>query len=295
MFKRAYYPQLNTMSTWNGNVDLTQIDAMMAIAVFCDDTNEFAMGLSRLAKRVPSYFYLTPGPVPAIGGDGGNVQSFWSNPTLWTNGLTQETCRDNGHHAQFALGSALHAAEVAWHQGVDVYTSNSFRFTSALELMGKQFVTGSMQGTCANNTPTADRYDTWEVGYTHYHYRAGLPMTNTAQVITTQIRPNASRTDWNLVWETLTHANLPASASPLGGAVPATMTGWKILGNGAFQFAFTNSPAANFTVLCNNNLSLSPTNWTVIGTATNNGYGLFQFTTPPATNEVRRYYRVRSP
>ena len=34
MFRRAFYPQLTTASSWNGNVDLTQIDAMMAIAVF---------------------------------------------------------------------------------------------------------------------------------------------------------------------------------------------------------------------------------------------------------------------
>jgi len=50
MFKRAFYPQLNRMSTWNGNVDLTQIDAMMAIAVFNEDTVEFNAGLTRLGR-----------------------------------------------------------------------------------------------------------------------------------------------------------------------------------------------------------------------------------------------------
>ena len=30
MFKRAFYPPLNTASRWNGNVDLTQIDAILA-------------------------------------------------------------------------------------------------------------------------------------------------------------------------------------------------------------------------------------------------------------------------
>jgi len=37
MFKRAFYPQLTVASSWNGNVDLTQIDAMMAISVFNED------------------------------------------------------------------------------------------------------------------------------------------------------------------------------------------------------------------------------------------------------------------
>jgi len=296
MFRRAFYPQLNTMSTWNGNVDLTQIDAMMAIAVFNEDKTEFNAGLSRLAIRIPSYIYLSSaGTPPPIAGDGGNVQSFWSNPTLWTNGLTQETCRDNGHHAQFALGSAIHAAETAWHQGVDVYTPNTQRFTAALELMASQFLTGSMLGTAANNTPSPDRFDTWEVGYTHYHNRAGLTMTNTGQLIVNQIRPNASRADWNLVYETLTHANLPASVSPLGGALPPLLTGSKMLPNGAFQFAFTNNTGATFTVLSSTNASLALTNWTVIGTPTNNGSGLFLFTTQPTTNDGLRFYRVRSP
>jgi hypothetical protein len=296
MFKRAFYPQLNRMSTWNGNVDLTQIDAMMAIAVFNEDTAEFNAGLTRLAKRLPSYIYLTSaGTPPPIAGDGGNVQNFWFNPTLWTNGLTQETCRDNGHHTQFALGSALHAAETAWHQGVDVYTANTRRFTEALELMASQFLNGSMQGTSANDVPSASRFESWEVGYNHYHNRAGLPMTKTGTLIENQIRPNAQRAVWNLVHETLTHANLPASVSPLGGPLPPVLTGSKMLPNGAYQFAFANNTGASFTVLSSTNLSLSPTQWTVVGTPTNNGSGLFLFSTEPLTNDAQRFYRVKSP
>ena len=151
--KRAFYPQLNTASFWNGNVDLTQIDAMMAIAVFNDDLDEFKAGLERWQRRTHSYFYLaSDGAVPPINGDGGDVQAFWSNPTAWVDGLTQETCRDNGHHAQFALGSAMHAAEVTWHQGVDLYTAETERYTAALELMATQLLTGDMQGTCVDAT-----------------------------------------------------------------------------------------------------------------------------------------------
>jgi len=120
MFKRAFYPQLNTASSWNGNVDLTQIDAMMSIAVFNEDEAEFNLGLTRLRARSPAYFYLTSdGKLPKpVNGDGGDPQKFWSNPTRWVDGLNQETCRDNGHHSQFALASALHAAETAWHRRI---------------------------------------------------------------------------------------------------------------------------------------------------------------------------------
>ena len=219
MFKRAFYPQLTTASSWNGNVDLTQIDAMMAISVFNEDEALFYQGLARLRARSPAYFYLiTDGPKPKpIAGDSDDLDRFWSNPTKWVEGLTQETCRDNGHHSQFALGSALHAAEVAWHQGVDMYSENQERYTAAMELLATQLLTGSMQGVCGNDIPTADRYDTWEVGYNHYHNRAGFALPNTRKLIIEQIRPRASRTDWNLNYETLTHADLPSVLSPRRG------------------------------------------------------------------------------
>jgi hypothetical protein len=219
MFKRAFYPQLNTASSWNGNVDLTQIDAIMAIAVFNEDEAEFNLGLARLKLRNPAYFYLTSDGVKPkpIAGDGGDPQKFWFKPTKWIDGLTQETCRDNGHHSQFGLGSALHAAEVAWHQGVDVYTENQERYTAAMELLARQLLTGSMQGLCTDNTSTPDRYDTWEVGYNHYHNRAGIALPNTRKLIMEQIRPRAPRTVWNLNYETLTHADLPSVKAPRGG------------------------------------------------------------------------------
>ena len=222
MFRRAFYPQLNTASFWNGNVDLTQIDALMAIAVFNEDETEFNLGLARLRSRLPAYIYLTSDgdrPRP-IAGDGGNPQKFWSNPAKWVDGLTQETCRDNGHHSQYGLGSALHAAETAWHQGVDVYTENQPRFTAALELMATQFLTGSMQGVSSNKFPTPDRYDTWEVGYHHYHDRAGIALPSTRKLILEQIRPQASRADWNLIYETLSHGDVLEDVMPL----PATKT-----------------------------------------------------------------------
>lgn len=212
MFRRAFYPQLVTMSRWNGNVDLTQIDAMMSIAVFNEDEALFRMGLERLAKRNASYFHLTDSAVPPIAGDNGDIETFWSSPTRWVDGLTQETCRDNNHHAQYAMASAFHAAEVAWHQGVDVYTPNQRRYVATLELMGKQIASGSMQGTCADDQTTTSRFATWEIGYNHYHNRMGIDLPNAWSAITEQIRPKGV-SDWNIFYETLTHADLPTTTS----------------------------------------------------------------------------------
>ncbi|MBK9579015.1 MAG: alginate lyase family protein [Fibrobacteres bacterium] len=221
MFKRAFYPQLNTASTWNGNVDLTQIDAMMNIAVFNEDETEFNLGLHRLQKRNPAYFYLSAdGGIPSVAGDGNDSDKFWSSPAKWVDGLTQESCRDQGHHSQFALASALRAAEVAWHQGVDVYTENTARYTAALELLGTQIATGDMQGTCATNTTTADRYSTFEIGYNHYHNRKGIELPNTLKAITQEIRPKG-KSDWNIFYETLTHGDL----GELGSTIPLRRLG----------------------------------------------------------------------
>lgn len=212
MFRKAFYPQLTEMSTWNGNVDLTQIDAMMSIAVFNEDEDLFRMGLTRLAARSAAYFHLADSTVPSIDGDGGNVDDFWSYPTKWVDGLTQETCRDNNHHAQYAMASAIHAAEVAWHQGVDVYAVHRARFTSTMELMAKQIVTGSMQGVCPDDSTTKSRFATFEIGYNHYRNRMGLDLPNTLEALTKEIRPKGT-SDWNIFFETLTHADVATSSS----------------------------------------------------------------------------------
>jgi hypothetical protein len=223
MFRRAYYPQLNSMSTWDGNADLTQIDAMISIAVFNEDEGEFNLGLARMNTRIPAYFYLSSaGPVPNIDGDGGNINQFWYNPAQWVDGLTQETCRDFGHQVQFALGSVLHAMETAWHQGVDVYTPHQSRMVAAMELQARSFLTDSMLGLCSqySGAPSTNRYDTWEIGYNHYHNRQGVPLPNTLTLIMTQIRPNAFRDarGWNIAYETLTHGNLTDAVALLTGS-----------------------------------------------------------------------------
>jgi hypothetical protein len=213
MFKRAFYPQLNTASEWNGNVDLTQIDAMMSIAVFCEDETEFNLGLARLKTRNPAFFYLASDPAASRNMPGINFPEHWGVsynvdlPTLFVDGLTQETCRDNNHHSQYAMASAFHAAEVAWHQGVDVYTENTARYTATLELMATQLLTGKMQGTCVNNITTKDIYDTWEVGFNHYHTRMGIPLPKTEQLINEVIRSKGV-SEWNIFYETLTHGDI---------------------------------------------------------------------------------------
>ena len=64
---------------------------------------------------------------------------------------------------------------------------------------------------------------------------------------------------------------------------------------GAFQFGFTNTVGAIFTVLASGSLSSPPSNWTVLGSATETADGRFQFTDAQAGHFRYRLYRVRSP
>jgi hypothetical protein len=74
----------------------------------------------------------------------------------------------------------------------------------------------------------------------------------------------------------------------------STLTGPKILGDGTFQFKFTNTPGASFTVLFSTNLSLPLDLWSPIGAPTENPAGQFQFLDPAVTNS-QGFYNVRTP
>lgn len=74
-----------------------------------------------------------------------------------------------------------------------------------------------------------------------------------------------------------------------------TLTDARRLTNGACQFCFTNSPGALFGVLAATNPALPLSNWTALGGVTEAAPGQFQFTDPQATNNPRRFYRVRAP
>ena len=103
-----------------------------------------------------------------------------------------------------------------------MYGENQERYTAAMELMATQFLSGSMQGVSKNDTPTANRYDAWQVGYNHYHGRKGIPLPNTEKLIEEQIRAKAPRAVCNLAFDMLTHSKLPKlpikEVNPIGGS-----------------------------------------------------------------------------
>jgi hypothetical protein len=77
--------------------------------------------------------------------------------------------------------------------------------------------------------------------------------------------------------------------------VPPYLTTPTRLANGSLQFVFANSSGTFFSVLASTNPALPFSNWTVLSGVTEVSPGQFQFTDPQATNNPRRFYRVRSP
>lgn len=76
---------------------------------------------------------------------------------------------------------------------------------------------------------------------------------------------------------------------------PIILTNAAKLADGAFQFAFTNTPGRSFSVLGATNLSMPFTNWTLLGGVAEGAPGQFQFTDTQATNGLKCFYKVRSP
>ena len=79
------------------------------------------------------------------------------------------------------------------------------------------------------------------------------------------------------------------------GAVVPVFSAISMLTNGVFQLSLTNGMAGgSYSVLFTTNLLVPYTNWIVIGTASNNGANIWQFTDFGASNNTR-FYRIRTP
>lgn len=72
-------------------------------------------------------------------------------------------------------------------------------------------------------------------------------------------------------------------------------TGLTKLGNGSFQFGFTNLSGPNYTVLATTNIAAPVNTWSNLGSPVESPSGTFQFTDPQAPNYPRRFYRVELP
>jgi hypothetical protein len=67
-----------------------------------------------------------------------------------------------------------------------------------------------------------------------------------------------------------------------------------MLGNGHFQFSFSNEASVIYAVLGTTNVALPLAKWTVLGPPVSLGGGLYRFTDLLATNHAQRFYLLRA-
>jgi hypothetical protein len=86
-----------------------------------------------------------------------------------------------------------------------------------------------------------------------------------------------------------------ASSSVALTAVPPLLSRVTRLSDGTFQFGFSNYVGLSFTILASPDVTLPLSNWPALGPASEIFPGQFQFSDPDSTNNILRFYRVRSP
>jgi hypothetical protein len=184
-------------NNWGSSAALS----MLSVGVFENDTAKFNAG-----KQF--YTFLLPYQVEKTG-------------------LVMETCRDC-NHAEYNMIGMLQAAEVAWHQGVDLYGIKLDSQTTPRLLMGLEFQANSFLGTPLNVGQSCGAVSCsgddlhgpgWEIGRNHYMYRAKLPVPATDKFVLTKNRPVGTSETHFVEWTTLTHAdlgNIPVSTSIRG-------------------------------------------------------------------------------
>ncbi|MFJ4629795.1 alginate lyase family protein [Streptomyces sp. NPDC088847] len=173
-FLRVWYPALSCYTLYaNGNWDLTSLQSLLAIGVFCEEPALFSDAL-RFA---------------AAGAGNGSVL----HRIVTAAGQGQESGRDQGHE-QLAVGLLADAAQVAWNQGVDLWGFDDHRILANVEYAARYnlggdvpFVpdldrTGKYLKTAVSATSRGTLPPIYEMAYAHYTGVRGLdtPYTKNA-------------------------------------------------------------------------------------------------------------------
>jgi hypothetical protein len=160
----------------------------LVISVYLDDRAGFDDQIDALRRQIPHYVYA----------DG---QSLETPRDLW--------------HVQMGIAPLVAAAEIAWHQGVDLYSYSDDRLLTGVE-WHIPFLLGDTAGWPREFSSTEKKYrggpapgersDLWpfyELVYNHYHRRMGLPAPNTARLLASGGGPEG----WERTggWGTATH------------------------------------------------------------------------------------------
>ncbi|PLB19033.1 MAG: Fibronectin type III domain protein [Flavobacteriaceae bacterium FS1-H7996/R] len=223
MMKEYFYPVSHDFLTnhrgacptyyW-ANWDLNNISALVAIGILVDDRDIFNEGIEYFKNGIGAGSIKNA--VPFVQGNFGQ----------W-----QESGRDQSH-ALLGIGLMANTCQLAWNQGVDLYSYDDNRFLKGAEYVAR---TGALSldapffeeyDSCANRghrwiaSNALGRYfdqPVWEIVYNHYVVKQGLEAPHVEAMA--QIMRFAGSTNDQLGHGTLTYT-LDAAASPLTFTAP---------------------------------------------------------------------------
>lgn len=189
MLVNIFYPMNNDfllnhntacITNYWANWDLCNMASVLAIGIFADDQ----------AKVDQACNYFKTGA--------GNGSILKAVPFIHTGNLGQwqESGRDQGH-AQLGIGLMGSICEMAWNQGVDLYSYSSNRFMMGAEYVARYnngntvpfttYIWGSgqncsqMSHTAVSAAGRAELRPVYEMVYNHYANRVGVSVPNVAE------------------------------------------------------------------------------------------------------------------
>jgi hypothetical protein len=157
---------------------------------------------------------------------------YWNKApsSAFRDGLCAETFRDLGH-CDLGFYQLINTAEMAWHQGIDLYAIHARRITAFMELEAALRI-GETWPKDYYRVQTLGMPVTFEIAYNHFHNRLGMDLPNTRKLLEVAVRPLVKKKliespGWSYVetepgvrasqmlpatlacaWETLTHGDL---------------------------------------------------------------------------------------
>ncbi|MBN8460789.1 MAG: alginate lyase family protein [Verrucomicrobia bacterium] len=202
--------------TW-ANWDICNVQALVAMGVLLDDRRIFNEGID--------YFKSGRGT--------GSIKNAVYHMHPGGLGQWQESGRDQGH-AQLCIGMMGQLCQVAWNQGVDLFSHDNNRLLAGIEYVGATALLEKLPFKYYNNDSDAMNYwlsvngygrlssPVWELLHNHYVVRKGIksPRLFTMAKLT---RPEPGGGD-HFGYGTLTYT-LDANASPYPGKLPLAPAG----------------------------------------------------------------------
>lgn len=123
------------------------------------------------------------------------------------NGVTGETFRDSDHCC-FGLAGMIQTCELAYHQGVDLYSLRNGLLRDCIELHSGFYGCNIFPSFAPKSRMIVYKWiqpSAWEIAYNHYKNIKKRPMDNT-RVLLTKIRPCKFELHWG--YDTVTHYNV---------------------------------------------------------------------------------------